>query len=219
MIHIAGECRAPPAPVAAFLSPVLWRLNQPDRFDMYSIGIVMLQLAFQSLRNDNGLTAFNVKLQSYQYDLNAWRASLDSRALIREQEGFKILDANNKAGWELVCKVRSRLPSPGVGKAPAPIAFRVTEFTARAVTRGHNNWRQNHIQTSNAPLMLHQCTSPRHVRAMPRHPPDRAPNKCARPSVPAHTIPCDPKSHPNFLEHCDLISNHLESYSNGSHNK
>jgi hypothetical protein len=27
--------RAPPAPVAAFLSPVLWYLNGPDRFDMY----------------------------------------------------------------------------------------------------------------------------------------------------------------------------------------
>lgn len=28
-------CSAPPAPVAALLSPVLWQLNGPDRFDMY----------------------------------------------------------------------------------------------------------------------------------------------------------------------------------------
>lgn len=26
--------RPPPAPVAAFLSPVLWRMETPDRFDM-----------------------------------------------------------------------------------------------------------------------------------------------------------------------------------------
>lgn len=37
-------CRAPPAPVAALLSPVLWRLNAPDRFDMYSVGVVLLQV-------------------------------------------------------------------------------------------------------------------------------------------------------------------------------
>ena len=51
--------RAPPAPVAALLSPVLWRLNAPDRFDMYSCGIVLLQMAFPPLRNDNALVAFN----------------------------------------------------------------------------------------------------------------------------------------------------------------
>lgn len=31
----SAPCSAPPAPVAALLSPVLWRLNTPDRFDMY----------------------------------------------------------------------------------------------------------------------------------------------------------------------------------------
>ncbi len=39
-----APCRAPPAPVAALLSPVLWRLNVPDRFDMYSVGMVLLQV-------------------------------------------------------------------------------------------------------------------------------------------------------------------------------
>lgn len=36
--------RAPPLPVAAFLSPVLWNLNSPDRFDMYSVGILLMQV-------------------------------------------------------------------------------------------------------------------------------------------------------------------------------
>ena len=42
--------RAPPLPVAAFLSPILWRLNNPDKFDMYSVGVVFLQMVFPNLR-------------------------------------------------------------------------------------------------------------------------------------------------------------------------
>jgi hypothetical protein len=45
--------------VAALLSPVLWQLNAPDRFDMYSVGVMLLQMAFPTLRNDNTLVAFN----------------------------------------------------------------------------------------------------------------------------------------------------------------
>ena len=41
------------------LSPVLWRLNNPDRFDMYSLGIIFLQMMFAPLRSDNALIAFN----------------------------------------------------------------------------------------------------------------------------------------------------------------
>ena len=52
-------CRAPPAPIAAALSPVLWYLNKPDRFDMYSVGVVLLQMVFPSLRSDAALTTFN----------------------------------------------------------------------------------------------------------------------------------------------------------------
>ena len=36
--------RAPPPPVAAMLSPILWQLNTPDRFDMYSVGVMLLQV-------------------------------------------------------------------------------------------------------------------------------------------------------------------------------
>lgn len=42
--------RAPPLPVAAFLSPILWRLNNPDKFDMYSVGVLFLQMIFPNLR-------------------------------------------------------------------------------------------------------------------------------------------------------------------------
>lgn len=47
--------RAPPVPVAATLSPILWRLNDPDRFDMYSVGVSLFQMVFAPLRNDNAL--------------------------------------------------------------------------------------------------------------------------------------------------------------------
>lgn len=47
--------RAPPLPVAAALSPILWKLNSPDRFDMYSVGIMLLQMAVPYLRSDNNL--------------------------------------------------------------------------------------------------------------------------------------------------------------------
>lgn len=50
--------RPPPPPVAAFLSPVLWRMENPDRFDMYSCGVTLLQMAFLNLRTDNALVAF-----------------------------------------------------------------------------------------------------------------------------------------------------------------
>ena len=39
--------RAPPPPVAAMLSPILWQLNCPDRFDMYSAGVLLLQACTQ----------------------------------------------------------------------------------------------------------------------------------------------------------------------------
>ncbi len=66
--------RAPPIPVAAALSPILWQLNNPDRFDMYSTGVMLLQAAMPALRSDSALIAFRRKLEQCNYDLRAWRA-------------------------------------------------------------------------------------------------------------------------------------------------
>ena len=65
--------RAPPPPVAAMLSPILWQLNNPDRFDMYSVGVLLLQMAMPALRTDSALINFRRKLESCKYDLNEWR--------------------------------------------------------------------------------------------------------------------------------------------------
>lgn len=50
LLTVVQTPRAPPLPVAALLSPILWRLNRPDKFDMYSVGVLFLQLTFANLR-------------------------------------------------------------------------------------------------------------------------------------------------------------------------
>jgi hypothetical protein len=55
------------------LSPMLWQLNNPDRFDMYSVGVLLLQAAMPALRTDSALINFRRKLEQCKYDLNEWR--------------------------------------------------------------------------------------------------------------------------------------------------
>lgn len=93
---------APSAPVAAALSPVLWQLNLPDRFDIYSTGLIFLQMAFPSLRTDSGLIQFNRQLKRCEYDLVAWRKSVEPRAGSDLRRGFELLDLDGGIGWELV---------------------------------------------------------------------------------------------------------------------
>ena len=46
-------------PVALAAGSAAWLQHKPDRFDMYSAGIVMMQLALPSLRTNSGLMTFN----------------------------------------------------------------------------------------------------------------------------------------------------------------
>ena len=73
--------RAPPPPVAAMLSPILWQLNNPDRFDMYSVGVLLLQMAMPALRTDSALINFRRKLETCKYDLKEWRRQMVCDAL------------------------------------------------------------------------------------------------------------------------------------------
>ncbi|GAX79925.1 hypothetical protein CEUSTIGMA_g7365.t1 [Chlamydomonas eustigma] len=80
------------------ISPMLWAMHKPDRFDIWSAGIVMLQLAVPTLRNDHALKKFNAVYSSkYMFDLDAWRK--DSMISRRE---FELLDADDGAGWSLL---------------------------------------------------------------------------------------------------------------------
>jgi len=96
---------APATPVALALSPALWQLNLPDRFDSYSAGVCLLQMCLPSLRPDNNLIAFRRTLEENGESLTAWRRGLPSRVTTKgeDAEGFEVLDADDRAGWEL-CK-------------------------------------------------------------------------------------------------------------------
>ncbi|KAK4788798.1 hypothetical protein SAY86_020117 [Trapa natans] len=93
---------APSAPVATALSPVLWQMNSPDRFDIYSAGLIFMQMAFPSLRTDSGLIQFNRQLKRCDYDLVAWRKSVEPRAGLDLRRGFELLDLDGGIGWELI---------------------------------------------------------------------------------------------------------------------
>jgi len=99
--------KAPPAPVAALLSPILWQLNKPDRFDMYSVGIIFVQMCFPNLRRDNNLAAFNRQLENLDYDIIRWRDEVGSKR--GYEQGFEILSLDNNRGWDLLrCLISSQ---------------------------------------------------------------------------------------------------------------
>lgn len=93
---------APSAPVATALSPVLWQMNLPDRFDIYSVGLIFLQMAFPSFRTDSNLIQFNRQLKRCEYDLIAWRKTVKPRASPELRKGFELLDLDGGVGWELL---------------------------------------------------------------------------------------------------------------------
>uniref|UniRef100_A0A2P2KW18 non-specific serine/threonine protein kinase n=1 Tax=Rhizophora mucronata TaxID=61149 RepID=A0A2P2KW18_RHIMU len=109
---------APSAPVATVLSPVLWQMNLPDRFDIYSAGLIFLQMAFAGLRTDNSLIQFNRQLKRCDYDLAAWRRSVEPRATPDLRKGLELLDLDGGIGWELLTsmvryKARQRISAKG----------------------------------------------------------------------------------------------------------
>ena len=65
--------KPPPAPVAALLSPILWAMEGPDRFDMFSVGVTMAQMVVPPLRNENVLIQWRASMQETQWDLKKWR--------------------------------------------------------------------------------------------------------------------------------------------------
>jgi serine/threonine protein kinase len=104
-IDEAPDLAAASAPVALALGASAWARYQPDRFDMYSAGIIFMQLAVPSLRSDRGLKAFNEALKAAGHDLAAWRAAA---ALPLVQTA--VLDANDDSGWELATALLQARP-------------------------------------------------------------------------------------------------------------
>ncbi|KAK9798998.1 hypothetical protein WJX73_001206 [Symbiochloris irregularis] len=90
--HLSKQMR----PLSLAMSPLLWARHKPDRFDSFSAGLVMMQLAVPSLRSPAGFRNFNGALRRLNCDLLAWRASA---RLSPAQTA--VLDADNGAGWDL----------------------------------------------------------------------------------------------------------------------
>lgn len=79
------------------ISPMLWTKHKPDRFDVYSAGLIFFQLAVPTMCSDRAIKAFISSFERHDYDLQKWRKA--SKLISRHT---KILDANNGAGWDLL---------------------------------------------------------------------------------------------------------------------
>ncbi|KAJ1686630.1 hypothetical protein LUZ63_018020 [Rhynchospora breviuscula] len=112
----------PPEPIAAILSPIIWQLNSPDLFDMYSAGIVLMQMAVPTLRSAAALKNFNSELKVVGYDLNEWRERT------RSGPDLRILDINNGRGWDLATKLISQRGFLRRGRLSASAALRHPYF-------------------------------------------------------------------------------------------
>jgi hypothetical protein len=113
--------RAPPVPVALLLSPALWQLNLPDRFDVYAAGLILLQMAMPPLRGDGTFIAFRRALDANGHDIDAWRETYERRAHRDAPDGWAVLDADSGAGWDLVRKL---VRVPAAARLSASAALR-----------------------------------------------------------------------------------------------
>ncbi|XP_058110704.1 serine/threonine-protein kinase STN8, chloroplastic [Magnolia sinica] len=112
----------PPEPIAAILSPILWQLNSPDLFDMYSAGIILMQMAVPTLRSSAGLKNFNSEIKSVGYDLKKWRE------YTRKTPDLRILDLDSGRGWDLANKLISERGFQRRGRLSAAAALRHPYF-------------------------------------------------------------------------------------------
>jgi serine/threonine protein kinase len=90
----------------------LWKEHQPQLFDLYSVGVVLMQLALPRLRNDAALKTFRQQLEALDGDLAAWRAAKGSAAddAVLGQRG----------GWELAAGLLRVQRLGGKGKDALP---------------------------------------------------------------------------------------------------
>lgn len=112
----------PPEPIAALLSPILWQQNSPDLFDMYSAGIVLMQMAIPTLRSVAALKNFNLQIKTVGYDLKKWREKT------RQRHDLSILDLDSGRGWDLATKLVSERGFLRRGRLSAADALRHPYF-------------------------------------------------------------------------------------------
>jgi serine/threonine protein kinase len=91
--------RPPPGLLALLAAPFLWQSQSPDLFDSYTVGMTLLQMAVPQMRGIGGTKLVNQQLKNCNNDAEAWRLQYG------RQMDFDLLDRQNGAGWDLVCKL------------------------------------------------------------------------------------------------------------------
>lgn len=114
--------KPPPEPIAAILSPILWQLNSPDLFDMYSVGVIFLQMASPKLRTSSSIRIFKSEIKEVQYDLREWRQ------ITRLRPDLGILDCDGGKGWDLATQLISERGFFRRGRLSASAALRHPYF-------------------------------------------------------------------------------------------
>lgn len=79
----------------------LWKTYFPDRFDIYSTGITLLQVFIPPFYDDRNLAKFNKEFKECKYDLMRWR----SLKCDLPDQYLKVLDENEGCGWDLIGKL------------------------------------------------------------------------------------------------------------------
>jgi hypothetical protein len=101
---MSDKTPAPPPFIAGVLAPLLWTAAQPQLFDSYSIGLMLLQLGVPQMRNKNVTNpngAFQRRLEDCDYNLRRFRIEAE------EQLGwdFSAMDANGGFAWDLAARL------------------------------------------------------------------------------------------------------------------
>lgn len=74
----------------------LWEQLQPSKFDIYSAGTLLLQLACPTLRTREALLKFQSGIKAANYNLESYRQSSGLKSAL--------LDADDGAGWDLATR-------------------------------------------------------------------------------------------------------------------
>lgn len=96
--------RAPPGAIAGALSVLPWTVFQPQLFDSYSAGLILLQLGCPQLRGKKVLEpagSFQRRLRDENYNLRKVRKELEDVL----GWNFKALDKNGGFAFDLACRL------------------------------------------------------------------------------------------------------------------
>ena len=140
----------PPPAIAAGLSPILWQLERPDRFDMYCVGVTMAQLSFPNLKSTDALIKWNKAVQAYGYNLDRWRRAMREGKEIKKsgrqreyQEGLDMLDLDGGEAYAMLRRlitVRTDLRLDANGALSHPYVS--TSPILRPAQQASKKWRQ-----------------------------------------------------------------------------